>query len=163
MREFVQVGKQLVRVDAEGNPLCAYNLGNNHHGVVWRSRWPNPQGEYQWDFSVVTVLEARSRIRAGEPLYQRERGEWVAHMHLCKGDVVEWAGEHDRFEPGFYRVSAVFDSGGKAINIKLFPLTAALSDQRSALILQSKAHLRHFTRRVSFGPLGDIAGWQAAP
>lgn len=163
VREFVQVGKQLVRMDAEGNPLCAYNLGNNHHGVVWRSRWPNPQGEYRWDFSVVTVLEARSRIRAGEPLYQRERGEWVAHMHLCKGDIVEWDGELLGFEPGFYRASSLFDSGGAHIIIRLFPLTAAQSNWRNALTIQSKAHLRHFTRRVSFGPLGDIAGWQAAP
>lgn len=158
IRDFVLVDNKLVRIDSAGNPLCAYDLGNNHHAVVWRSKSPDAKGNLSYEFEVVTTLEARARIREGKPLFERERPGWEARLHLCKDDFVEYAGD-DKNPAGWYRVGEMSKSA-KYMELTLFRVFHARKDPTLRVRLLCTGSLGRLGRRVILSPVGDVLGYE---
>jgi len=147
----------LVRVAPDGTPLAAYDLGNNHHAVIWEKDEPEPDGSRRRDMTVVSMLEAARRATLGKPVFDRTppADGWHFVMGLCKDDVVAWTGER----AGLVRV-ANFTRGTNEIEIRLRPRTDAKASQQTHIRVRTAKALCQIAARVCLDPLGEAVAWE---
>ncbi len=152
-RKAVVVGSQLVRVAPDGTPLAAYELGNNHHAVIWEK--VDARGNRKRQITVVSMHEAYRRKAEGIPVFDRTPFEegWTCVMALCKDDIVEWTGDR----PGLYRV-AKFSRGDGFFEIRLRQIIDAREIKETQRRVQGQTDLFHIRARIIQGPLGNEIG-----
>lgn len=151
VRHAVVVGTQLVYLAPDGTPLAAYDLGSNHHAIVWERVAPDKSGAYPREITVTSMLEAALRATAREPVIQKQRNGWRYLMALCKNDIVEWSGD----DPGLRRVTAISVNGDR-YEIQLLSLYDAEKDIHRTCRVRGKGDLARIARRVTLNPLGDV-------
>ncbi len=150
----VVVGKQLVRVREDGTPLAAYDLGNNHHAVIWEKVEPDERGIHRREMTVVPMIEAARRAVEGRPVFDRTPPweGWRYVMALCKDDIVEWTGER----PGWYRVAKFSCGAHGSPDVSLAQLTEAREDRSRRIRIRGRSDLRCLRRRLCLDPLGSV-------
>lgn len=153
-RKCLIVGTQLVCLDDEGKAYKAYNLGSNHHCIIWESLTPNRKGKFERDITVVPMMEASRRAQMDEQVFQREKPGWRYVMSLCLNDIVEWKREDGQLE--LRRVSTLFESRkSKAFEITLSPLKNARKVMKDNIRVRSRKDLFKIVRRVCLNPIGE--------
>jgi CRISPR-associated endonuclease Csn1 len=153
-RDAVVVGKQLVRLAPDGTPLAAYDLGNNHHVVIWETDVRLPDGTPKREITVVPMIEAARRASAGLPVFDRTPPQpgWRYLMALCKSDVVSWTGEGS----GLYRVSKFSVGAAGGLELVLAPLADARKIESNLVFVKGRPRLSLIGQRVALDPLGGV-------
>lgn len=171
IKRAVVVGSQLVYLDKQGNPLTAYDLGSNHHCIIWQCKLPDKKGKYKRELEVVTMIEAATRAACGEPVFSADlsgRGpEWEPFLFLCKNDIVEY--DHPERGRCLMRVAkfsqwTVKREGKKgttevtAAEVVLRPVRDAREIKENNVRVTGQDALARILRRVILSPLGDEIG-----
>jgi len=132
---------------------------SNHHIEIFAEL--DQQGkEREWDGIVVPMHEAWRRLRAGEPVVNRDAGPGRLYkFSLAQGEVVECDGKHEGRSLFVFRKVTQFTKGGIQIGF------APLNDARKAREMQvARAWLwttpntlgdRH-ARKMTVNPLGEV-------
>lgn len=132
----------------EPDPRAAKNFpfGSNHHFVLYDDRL-SPRRTVE----IVTMHEAARRAVRGEPIFQAtiKQERYVPVMALCKGDIVEVAGER----PGFYLI--VSFSAENPIDVWLRPMQRATRSELEVRIRTGK-DLGCIVRRLAVDRLGRV-------
>lgn len=179
IKNCVVVDKQLVWLNEKGEPYKAYDLGSNHHCVVWEPLAPNKKGEFVRELEVVPMAVAAMRATCGEPVVKRHREGYRYVMSLCKNDHVEFESQKG---PVLMRVAKLFASGSGPFELCLAPLTEARerriaevdeggtkkmrreyskpsdADGTKRVYIKGKKDLARVLRRVILSPIGDEIG-----
>jgi len=167
----VVVGSQLVRLDERGEPLAAYDLGSNHHCIIWQQKSRDKKGRFKREIEVVSMIEAATRACCGEPVFSAKhsaRGDdWEPFLFLCKNDIVEY----DHPEEGRKRMrvakfsSWAFRREGKKKMIEgvraelvLRPVLDAREIKQHNVRVRGQEALARILHRVILSPLGDVVG-----
>jgi CRISPR/Cas system Type II protein with McrA/HNH and RuvC-like nuclease domain len=171
VRRAVVVGSQLVYLDKDGEPLTAYDLGSNHHCIIWECTKPDAKGRTRRELEVVTMIEAATRATCGEPVFSAQhsnRGpEWKPFLFLCKNDIVEYDDpEHGRrlMRVAQFSQWTVVRRGKRrtsestASEIVLRPVKDARQIKENNVRVKGQDALARILRRVILSPLGDEIG-----
>ncbi len=168
IRRAVVVGSQLVYLDKDGNPLTAYDLGSNHHCIIWQSKQPDKKGRLRREIEVVTMIEAATRAVCGEPVFAANRGpDWEPFLFLCKNDIVEY--DDPDMGRRLMRVAkfsqwTVVRRGKRgtttstAAEVVLRPVRDAREIRENNVRISGQDALARVLRRVILSPLGDEIG-----
>ncbi len=148
----VVVGNQLVYFGDTGEPTKAYDLGNNHHAVIWERGNPRKFGQSERSLDVVTMMEASRRAQSGQPVIQTTRPGWNYVMSFCKNDIICWNGD----SPQLMRIAKFSKSREKKIEIVFRPLIDSTADKTTQLPIWSEGHLIKCICRVSLNSIGSV-------
>ncbi|MEW5882925.1 MAG: type II CRISPR RNA-guided endonuclease Cas9 [Armatimonadota bacterium] len=156
----VVVGSQLVYLDDDGEPLAAYDLGSNHHCIIWQRKLKDKKGRHRRELEVVTMIEAATRAACGEPVFSADlsaRGpEWEPFLFLCKNDIVEY--DHPQHGRCLMRVAKFSVTEASNNGIMLRPIRDAREIKEHNVTVKSQDALARVLRRVILSPLGDEIG-----
>ncbi len=151
--------KKLVRYDRNGKAFTQYDLGNNHHVVIWESTVPNKKGELERRAEVVPLVEALARVKRGEPAINKNPTVpgWKFVMGLCKKDMVE-------MEDGSIGVVSKFSAeGSDGVDLSIWQTYAAQQlgkvskDFRYRLLRnRGRSNLAAIKDRIILNVLGEI-------
>ncbi len=159
-RRAVVVGSQLVYLDENGEPLTAYDLGSNHHCIIWQSTKPDAKGRIRRELEVVTMIEAATRASCGEPVFSARhsnRGpEWKPFLFLCKNDIVEY--DDPKHGRRLMRVAKFSITERSNNGIMLRPVRDAREIKENNVVVKGQDALARILRRVILSPLGDEIG-----
>lgn len=171
VKRAVVVGSQLVYLSEQGEPLTAYDLGSNHHCIIWQRKLRDKKGRYKRELEVVTMIEAATRATCGEPVFSAQhsmRGpEWEPFLFLCKNDIVEY--DHPEHGRCLMRVAKFSQwtvkrkgkrrtSQSTAAEIVLRPVRDAREIKEHNIRVIGQEALARVLRRVILSPLGDEIG-----
>jgi CRISPR-associated endonuclease Csn1 len=144
----------------EGRRAREVTPGSNHHIEIFAELDEHGE-EVEWDGQVVCMFEAHQRMKAGQPIVQKDHGpHHLFKFSLAQGEVVECDDKQQGRSLFVFRKVTQFTVGGIQIGF------APLNDARKAREMQvSRAWLwttpntlgeRH-TRKVLVSPLGEVS------
>jgi CRISPR-associated endonuclease Csn1 len=144
----------------EGRRAREVTPGSNHHIEIF-AEFDEHGEEVEWDGQVVSMFEAHQRMKAGQPIVQKNHGpDHVFKFSLAQGEVVECDDKQQGRSLFVFRKVTQLTAGGIQIGF------APLNDARKAREMQvSRAWLwttpntlgeRH-ARKVLVSPLGEVS------
>ena len=144
----------------EGRRAREVTPGSNHHIEIFAELDEHGE-EVEWDGQVVSMFEAHQRMKAGQPIVQKDQGpDHLFKFSLAQGEVVECDDKQQGRSLFVFRKVTQFTAGGIQIGF------APLNDARKAREIQvSRAWLwatpntvgeRH-ARKVAVSPLGEVS------
>jgi|GEM_PF-1740786 len=163
----VVVGSQLVYLNDDREPRAAYDLGSNHHCIIWQRKLRDKKGRLRREMEVVTMIEAATRACCKEPVFSAEhsgRGaEWEPFLFLCKNDIVEYDDPNEGRRLMRVAKFSSWQVQGKRktterAELVLRPIRDAREIKDHNVRVSGQDALARILRRVILSPLGDVVG-----
>lgn len=151
-RKSGDIGESYIQIGKDKAHLRLLKSGGNHHIEVWEAR--DKKGRVTWKGRAVTLYEAYQRVKAGQPVVQRDHGPGTKFKFtLAVGDTIELT---EGGKPKLYQVCSVWKVAPGSCRVQFKPHNDATQSRGPALLLNPLRTMG--CKKVEVPPQGEKPG-----